>query len=62
MSDYQAAISHWNAELDIIDSLIHEVIDDSKAVAELVRQAAIFRQAMKLEHAFYSPSYTSVNS
>lgn len=62
MSDYQAAISHWNSELDIVDSLIHEVIDDPKAVAELVRQAAVLRQALKLEHAFYSPSYTPVNS
>lgn len=61
MNGYQAAISHWNSELDIVDALIHEVIDDPKAVAELVRQAAVFRQAMKLEHAFYSPSYTPVS-
>lgn len=62
MNSYQEAIQHWNSEIEIANALIHEVIDDPKAVAELVRQAAVFRQAMKLEHAFYSPSYTHVNS
>ncbi len=62
MSDYQAAISHWNNEIEIANALIHEVIDDPKAVAELVRQAAVFRQALKLEHVFYSPCHTPVNS
>lgn len=60
MTSYHEAINHWNSELDIVDALIHEVIDDPKAVAELVRQASVFRQAMKLEHAFYSPSYNPV--